>query len=225
MATATVRIRALRRKGVIHRVYLSFQRGVSGRPGRLPAQAPHRSGRAEFPHPALRAHGFAARRQAVAHLLVEILASSAIRWSDVWMDTRFDALSIFPPNGSMPRRPLPFSGSLEVRFPGLIGTMRRSDFLPSIPGGSLTRPPVPPSCCFFAPAADQHCPRRARVLITRLPYRFPQGRRPQDLPSSRQIHSIHALLPSDPGGTGAPGLSAPAVLPSDRGTASAPTNM
>jgi hypothetical protein len=36
---------------------------VSGRPGRLPAQAPHRSGRAEFPHPALRAHGFAARRQ------------------------------------------------------------------------------------------------------------------------------------------------------------------
>jgi hypothetical protein len=35
---------------------------VSGRPGRLPAQAPHRSGRAEFPHPALQAHGFAAQR-------------------------------------------------------------------------------------------------------------------------------------------------------------------
>ncbi len=147
---------------------------VSGRPGRLPAQAPHRSGRAEFPHPALRAHGFAARRQAVAHLLVEILASSAIRCSDVWMDTRFDALSIFPSTGSMPRRPLPSSGSLEVRFPGLIGTMRRSDFLPSIPGGSLTRPPVPPSCCFFAPAVDQHCPRRAWVLVSRVPDRLIQ---------------------------------------------------
>jgi len=35
---------------------------VSGKPGRLPARAPHRSGRAEFPHPALQAHGFAARR-------------------------------------------------------------------------------------------------------------------------------------------------------------------
>ena len=33
---------------------------VSGRPGRLPARAPHGSGRAEFPHPALQAHGFAA---------------------------------------------------------------------------------------------------------------------------------------------------------------------
>jgi hypothetical protein len=125
----------------------------------------------------------------------------------------------------MPRRPLPSSGSLRVWFPGLIGTMERSDFLPSIPGGSLTRPPVPPSCCFFAPAVDQHCPRRAWVLTTRLPNRFLQGRRPQDLPSSRQILSIHALLPSDPGGTGTPGLSASAMLPSARDTASAPTNM
>jgi hypothetical protein len=32
------------------------------------------------------------------------------------------------------------------------------------------------------------------------------GRRKQDLPSSRQILSMHALLPSDPGGTGTPGL-------------------
>jgi hypothetical protein len=49
----------------------------------------------------------------------------------------------------MPWRPLPSSGSLWVRFPGLIGTMKRSDFLQSIPGGSLTRPPVPPLRCFF----------------------------------------------------------------------------
>ena len=33
---------------------------VSGRPGRLPARAPHRSGRAGLPHPAPQAHGFAA---------------------------------------------------------------------------------------------------------------------------------------------------------------------
>ena len=35
-------------------------KGVSGRPGRLPAQAPHGSGRADLPHPAPQAHGFAA---------------------------------------------------------------------------------------------------------------------------------------------------------------------
>ena len=85
---------------------------MSSRPGRLPARAPHRSGRAEFPHPALQAHGFAARRKAVAHLLVQLLASSAIRCSFVWMVSRFNALSIFPSIGSMPRRPLPSPGSL-----------------------------------------------------------------------------------------------------------------
>jgi len=35
---------------------------------------------------------------------------------------------------------------------------------------------------------------------------------------------MHALLTSDPGGTGAPGHSAPAILPSAPGTASAPTS-
>ena len=140
------------------------------------------------------------------------------------MVSRSDVLAIFPSTGSMPRRLLPSSGSLLVWFPGLIGTMKRSDFLPSIPGSSVTRPPVPSSRCFFAPAVDQHCPRRAWVLTTRLPDRFPQGRRNQDLPSSRQILSMHALLTSDPGGTGAPGRSALAVLPSAPDTASAPTN-
>ena len=55
------------------------------------------------------------------------------------------------------------------------------------------------------------------------PTGFFSGRRKQDLPSSRQILSIHALLTSDPGGTGAPGHSALAILPSAPGTASAPT--
>ena len=47
-------------------------------------------------------------------------------------------------------------------------------------------------------------------------------RRKQDLPSSRQILSMHALLISDPGGTGAPGHRALAVLPSVPDTTSAP---
>ena len=53
--------------------------------------------------------------------------------------------------------------------------MRRSDFLQSIPGGSLTRPPVPPSRWFcFDPEFGQRFLRRARVLVIRLPYRLGQ---------------------------------------------------
>ena len=59
----------------------------------------------------------------------------------------------------MPWRPLPSSGSLRARFPGLIGTMGHSDFLPSIPGGSLTRPPVPSPRSLFRS-------RRRRALPT-----------------------------------------------------------
>ena len=196
---------------------------LSGRPGRLPAQAPTQIRTCGIP--ASGSSGAWVRCAAADRRAPAGQASSAIRCSLVKTLARFNALVIFPSTGSMPWRPLPSSGSLEVRFPGLIGTMGRSDFLPSIPGGSLTRPPVPPSCCFFAPAVDQHCPRRAWGLTTRLPYRFLQGRRPQDLPSSRQILPMHALLPSDPGGTGAPGRSALAMLPSARDTASAPTMM
>ena len=139
------------------------------------------------------------------------------------MVLRFDALSIFLSIGSMPRRPLPSSGSLRVWFPGLVGTMRRSGFLPSIPGGSLIRPPAPSSSCVFR---SHHLTALSMAgLGFGLPAPLPasQGRRQQDLPSSRQILSMHALLPSDPGGTGAPGHSALARLPSARDTASAPT--
>ena len=65
---------------------VGLTRWVSGRPGRLPAQALHRSGRAESPHPALQAHWSAARRKTVAHLVAEKLASSAIRYSFVRME-------------------------------------------------------------------------------------------------------------------------------------------
>jgi hypothetical protein len=140
------------------------------------------------------------------------------------MVLRSSALTILPSTGSMPRRPLPFPGSLWARFPGLIGTMERSDFLPPIPGGSLIARRYRPCAPCFAPAAGEHYLRRAWVLVSRLPYRLFQVRRQQDLPSSRQILSMHALLTSDPGGTGALGHSALTILPSAPGTASAPTN-
>ena len=123
----------------------------------------------------------------------------------------------------MPRRPLPSPGSLRVWFPGLIGTMRRSDFLLPIPGGSLTRPPVPPSRCLFRSRRRPTLPTTGQGFGLPAPLPGLSGRREQDLPSSRQILSIHALLPSDPGGIGAPGHSALARLPSARDTASAPT--
>ena len=124
----------------------------------------------------------------------------------------------------MPWRPLPSSGSLRARFPGLIGTMGHSDFLPSIPGGSLTRPPVPSSRCLFRSRHRPALPTAAQGFGHPAPLPVSQRRRPQDLPSSRQTLPMHALLPSDPGGTGAPGHSALPMLPSASDTASAPTS-
>ncbi len=101
--------------------------------------------------------------------------------------------------------------------------MRRSDFLPSIPGGSLTRPPVPSSRCLFRSRHWPALPATGLGFGQPAPPPALQVRRQQDLPSSRQILSMHALLTSDPGGTGTPGRSALAMLPSARGTSSAPT--
>jgi len=102
--------------------------------------------------------------------------------------------------------------------------MRRSDFLQSIPGGSLTRPPVPSSRCFLRSRQGPALPTTGLGFGLPVPLPALSGRRQQDLPSSRQILSIHALLPSDPGGTGAPGHSALAILPSAGDTTSAPTS-
>ncbi len=102
--------------------------------------------------------------------------------------------------------------------------MRRSDFLPSVPGGSLTRPPVPSSRCFIRSRRRPALPSTDQGFGHPAPLPASQARRQQDLPSSRQTLSIHALLTSDPGGTGAPGHSALAMLPSAPGTASAPTS-
>ena len=150
--------------------------------------------------------------------------SSAIRCSLVWMVPRFDALSIFPSTGSMPWRPLPSSGSLRVWFPGLVGTMRRSDFLSSIPGGLVDSPAGTVLALLASLPSSDSAPMTDQGFGLLAPLPAHPGRRKQDLPSSRRILSTHALLTSDPGGTGAPGHSAPPVLPSAPGTASAPTN-
>ena len=113
--------------------------------------------------------------------------------------------------------------ALRARFPGLIGTMGRSDFLLSVPGGSLTRPPVPSLRCLFRSHHRPALPTADQGFGLPAPLPASQVRRQQDLPSSRRTSSMHALLTSDPGGTGAPGHSAITILPSAGDTASAPT--
>src|ERR1700720_3754333 len=57
---------------------------------------------------------------------------------------------MFPPNGSATRRPLPSVGSLRVRFPDLVGTMRRSDSLRTVsPRLVVLRLAIPPRASVF----------------------------------------------------------------------------
>ena len=88
----------------------------------------------------------------------------------------------------------------------------------------MTRPPVPSSRCLFRSRRWPALPAPGQGFGLPAPLPAFQVRRQQDLPSSRQTLSMHALLTSDPGGTGAPGHSALAMLPSAPDTASAPTN-
>jgi hypothetical protein len=197
---------------------------VSSRPGRLPAQAPHRSGRAEFPHPALRAHGFASRRQAP-----HTCWSSNTRQLSYPMQSRLDGFEVrCPLHLSLHRFHVPAPPSL-LRVP--LGSVPRTHRYYE----TLRLPAIHPGGLVDSPAGT------VLALLDSLPpstsapnggpgFWFPGSptgfleRRQQDLPSSRQILSIHALLPSDPGGTGTPGHSALAILPSAPDTASAPTN-
>ena len=64
----------------------------------------------------------------------------------------------FPHSVPLPRRPLPSSGSLRARFPGLISTMGRSDSPLPIPVGSFPRPAVPSRAPCFAPNTGKHYP-------------------------------------------------------------------
>jgi hypothetical protein len=58
-----------------------------------------------------------------------LAARSAIRWCFVDTGSGFCAPTLFPPSGSATRRPRPSAGFPRVGFPGLAGTMRRSDSL------------------------------------------------------------------------------------------------
>ena len=60
----------------------------------------------------------------------DCFANSASRCRFVDTVPSFDALAMFPSNGSMFQRPLPSTGFPRPEFPGFAGTMRRSDFLP-----------------------------------------------------------------------------------------------
>ena len=60
----------------------------------------------------------------------DCFASSAIRSCRVDTGSSFEALAMFPSNGSLTRHPLPSTGFPRGEFPGFIGTMRRSDSLP-----------------------------------------------------------------------------------------------
>ena len=60
--------------------------------------------------------------------LLPTVTSSAIRCRCVDTGPRFEALAVFPSNGSMLRHLLPFPEFPWSEFPGFTGTMRRSDF-------------------------------------------------------------------------------------------------
>jgi hypothetical protein len=76
----------------------------SGRPGRLPAPAPLRSGRARLRHPAPRAMNSPAASRP--------RPCDAIRRRPVEMGSRLGVLVIFLSGGLLARRPLPSAGSL-----------------------------------------------------------------------------------------------------------------
>jgi hypothetical protein len=102
-------------------------------------------------------------------------ASSPAQLSDAVSLRRFRGpmpSSIFPSTGSMRRRPLPSSGSLGSGSPA----HRYYEALrpPAIhPGGlvALARR-YRPRACLLRSRVGQHSLRRARVLVTRLPYRL-----------------------------------------------------
>jgi hypothetical protein len=78
--------------------------GGSGRPGRFPAPAPHRSGRAQFRHPALQAMN--------SPVTSRSRPCDAIRRRRVEMGSGPGVPGICPSGGLMARRLLPSTGSL-----------------------------------------------------------------------------------------------------------------
>jgi hypothetical protein len=92
----------VKKKAVIYR--LDWEKAWSGRPGRLPTSAPHRSVRAQLRHTALQATNSPAASRPRPGL--------AIRRRPVEMVSRLGVPGIFPSGGLMARRLLPSTGSL-----------------------------------------------------------------------------------------------------------------
>ncbi len=109
----------------------------SGGPGRLPARGSHRSGHADFPHPALQsralltpwtgAHPLA--KDFPWHPSCQLCYAPELRVREVgpWH------VLAFPSDGSLLRLPLPSTGSRWEQFPGFFGTMGSSDFSTPFP--------------------------------------------------------------------------------------------
>ena len=112
----------------------------SGRPGRLPASAPHRSGRAQFRHPALQATISPATSWPRPWALSAVVL---LRWSQ-----GSESLASIPPTVSWPGAPFPRRGP-SGRFPRVTGSTRRSD----------SPPPVPPRFVAFARSVSRPHPR------------------------------------------------------------------
>ena len=91
--------------------------------------------------------------------------------------------SIVPSNGPMSRRPFPFGGVSWGEFPRVLGTVRRSDFLPPVPASSLPRSPVPPAPCLRS-LLGRAPPCSARRFIDPDSPNWVLLRRWQDLPGS-----------------------------------------
>ena len=85
----------------------------------MPARGSHRSGRADFPHPAPQTTDFA--KGCILHPLPagreNILASSAIRCSPGEMEPELEVSVIVPSNSAVAWPPLPSTGSLRAGSP------------------------------------------------------------------------------------------------------------
>ncbi len=132
------------------------------------------------------------------------LATSAIRHSLVEMLPELNLSGIFPPIGSSSRRPLPSTGSLWDRFPGLLGTMGRSDSPPSVPVGSFPRPAVPSRAPCFAPAIGEALPMTDQGFGLPAPLPAFSGWRRWGLPGSWRTFDRMPCF-NDSGGPAMPG--------------------
>jgi len=199
----------------------------SGRPGQLPAQAPHRSGLAQLTHPALQAtdslSGGRSFQNSISlpHLRLPLLSAGF----SLWGNPKLYVSVLFPPSGSVSCPPLRSTGSFQVSSPAssLIWDSPNSwcPFLSKVYCVHLPRYHYDVS--FFAPEVAKRClPLTGVIRVTASPTVFILWEH-QDFPSSwgTPMCTCPALRPR---WTWGPGLtSVSQVLPSVIGTTSAST--